>query len=1227
MRNLRKAKGLWFAVVLTLPAGRLRPVCGGSDVISRALRTLRNVSIVRAFQTAACVMLTAAMLALAAPSTFAQATTGTIGGVVTDAQGAVVGGAEVTATETATGIQTKVSTNNDGVYSIPRLKPGSYTVSVSKQGFKKQQFEEVALSIGQNVTLDATLQTGQLSETVTVTAAGEELVNKEEAQISNTFESRAVEDLPSNGAGQGIDTLALLLPGVVPGVGNVNGNGTTLSVNGNRARSNNFTIDGGDNNDLSIGGPAFFVDDQDVVAEFQVISNNFSAEYGRNQGAIVNIVTKSGTNQYHGTAAWYHRDASFLDSLDNIQKADGLTGPPPTLYNLWDGTFGGPIIKDKLFFFGSFQYVTQPGTALLNAGLPAVAPSAFAALEANNPNNPLVTAITHDSAFAFPNFGTLGVRNVPGGTINIGGVNYPVQFATRDVSDPFNEKEFSVRGDYKITDKQSVWFRQLYQLQNFENSLASVNGFTGNTSARGNLSTANWTWQVSNTAVNSFEFVRNRLFLVFGGGCSGANCIPDPTNILNTFTNITFTGTTTTTGQPLEGIGPATNLPQGRTVTSYQFADNFSKVIGRHELKMGADVRRLTNLDPFLPNANGQFNFASGAGIAANSPSASALTVGPSLINFNETDTYFYFQDNWKIKDNLTLNLGLRWEYSGQPLDTIHNIDVKTESNPSTALWLQSLPLSERTFPNIPSDKHEFAPRVGFAWTPRLGESGIMKALFGGQDKTVISGGYSIAYDPSFYNILTNISTNAPTVFTSNTPFGVIANPTGVNLQAFARANGLTQANTFNPRYFPQVPVSDNFYNPYSQQASLRVQREFSHNQVLSVAWVWTHGVGLFANQNTNPYIANLVNGFSADGFNFTGFPGLVPAGVKPLSASACPGLADNNNACAGRLNNEGLVGSRANTAESDYNALQIHYQARVFNQLSIGASYTFSKALDNASEVFGFTEPEVPQDPFNNKVERGYSLFNRPQVFAMNFVWDLPMFKEQKGILGHIAGGWQFNGIYNLASGQDYTPQDIFNTFFVGQGGSYDDIGFNNFFVGEDALRPFIGSLKAPIQNVGINSVDALLAGLVPANTKAAFNVFYSMNGLNNGRIQVVTPSQVRYIVNGPGADQFFGTPFGTATRGSLVGPTLNNWNLGLFKNIRVRESINLQLRLEAFNAFNHPNPAIGFNAQTNITGALPIANAVVEQAGAASGTGFANNTGIEQAAREVQIGVKIIF
>ena len=489
------------------------------------------------------------------PAALAQATTGSLRGVVSDDKGAVIAGADVSAKNDATGSENKTKSNGEGLYNFSQLSPGTYTLSVQKQGFKKQEFQQVTVSIGKDATIDATLMAGLASETVTVTATGEELIQKEQVQVSSTFEARKVAELPSNIAGGGIDTLALLAPGVVPGVGNVNGNGTTFSVNGQRARSNNFTIDGGDNNDLSIGGPNYFVDNQDIVAEFQVITNNFSAEYGRNQGAIVNIVTKSGTNAFHGTAFEYHRNRNFLDTLDNIEKRAGKTGPSPRIYNVFGGTIGGPVKKDKIFFFGSFQEIKDRVSALALGTAPQIHPDDLAKLETlpGYASNPALQALRKLSAFAVPNAGggSLTFRNEAAfgtnETVTIGGVPFRVLYASRTFPQQLNAPEFSARGDWKINDKNSVWYRQLYQKAdniNVNTSTAS----TGNISdlpVTSKISSASFTSQISNTAVNEFRFIYNRLGVVFGGGCEGkfATCIPDPvSNMGQTLPNIAYTG-------------------------------------------------------------------------------------------------------------------------------------------------------------------------------------------------------------------------------------------------------------------------------------------------------------------------------------------------------------------------------------------------------------------------------------------------------------------------------------------------------------------------------------------------------------------------------------------------------------------------------------------------------------------------------------------------------------
>src|SRR5262249_37992713 len=413
-------------------------------------------------------------------------------------------------------------------------------------------------------------------------------------------------------------------------------------------------------------------------------------------------------------------------------------------------------------------------------------------------------------------------------------------------------------------------------------------------------------------------------------------------------------------------------LPQGRVVTAWQFGDNFSKVFGKHQLRFGADIHRLTNSVPFLPNVNGSYGFNSTTRILNNTPQTVQLAVGQVTIDYTETDQFYYFQDDWKIKDNLTLNLGIRYENTGQPVNILNQISAKRESDPSTAIWLQSLPLSVRTVPKLPTDSNNWAPRVGFAWSPRIGEGKLARTLFGQQDRTVVSGGYSIAYDPAFYNIMLNVSTASPMVFL-NTTVNPAAGPTvfglpggvatGKAVQAIATSNHLIVSNTFDPRFFSQTIVAPDFRSPYSQQWSLRVQREFSRNNVFEARYVGTHGVGLFETVNRNPRFDHILNGFSAGGFTFPAFPSLVPQGLSPQVAGsgACvdnPATTTLNeaNQCNGRVLAQSLIRSRENTAQSIYHSLQTQYRGRLFNQLSIGASYTFSKALDDASEIFTFT-------------------------------------------------------------------------------------------------------------------------------------------------------------------------------------------------------------------------------------------------------------------------------
>jgi hypothetical protein len=649
----------------------------------------------------------------------------------------------------------------------------------------------------------------------------------------------------------------------------------------------------------------------------------------------------------------------------------------------------------------------------------------------------------------------------------------------------------------------------------------------------------------------------------------------------------------------------------------------------------------LRNAVPFLPNINGAFAIGGVNNFINNSPQSVTLAVGEPEIKYFETDQFYFFQDDWKVKDNLTLNLGLRYEYIGQPINTLNDITVERESSADTAIWKLSLPLEARTVPRLGADKNNWAPRLGFAWTPRFGGDGMV-GRFLGEDATVIRGGYSIAYDPPFYNILLNISTASPVVFNNITQNPAVPsatapvlfpfptdNPIGSEVRAFAEATGQVVRGVADPRFLSATPVATDFHLPYAQQWSLGIQRQINRNNVAEVRYVGTHATGLFQSNNRNPRIDRLLNGFTFGGITFPGFPNLVPAGLTPavigqggcVNDPATPFINESNN-CVGRvIPTRGRILARENTASSIYHGLQMRYNGRIANQLTFGASYTWSKALDNSSEIFAFAENASSQNPFNiNGAEKSLSAFDRRHGIAFNALWDVPFFKDQKGIVGHIAGGWQINGTHIITSGRRWTPSQFLHNTLSANGRGYTDplIG--------DTFRPFYGNPDAPATDVGLYQIDAFLLnpllglGLtVPTDNPGQL---YSFNAFNEGELVPISANDVRYIFNGPGAAIVKGTPFGDVPRNIERGPRLNQMNLGIFKNTRITERVTIQFRTEMFNALNHPNPGYGFPGFETVD----TPDRFVEDAGL-PGAAFADFGDMQLARRFIQFGLRVIF
>ena len=1269
----------------------------------------------------------AAILVMAAIAVMAQATTGALKGTVTDSNGGIVSGATVTVKNTSLGSTSSATTNAEGTFEANFLQPGDYSVTVEASGFKRAVSTGVQVKIGIINPIAIVLEPGTVAETVTVTANTEEVVQRDQAQISTTIDSRRIQDLPSNGAGGGIDTLALLAPGVIANrAGGTNTNGTGLSVNGNRGRSNNFQIDGTDNNDLSVAGPALFVDFQDSIQEFQVITNNFSAQYGRNQGAIINIVTKGGTNTYHGTGFWFHQDNKNLNSLNNIEKRGGQLEPNQSLYNVFGGTFGGAIPipqfgeggpsvksgKDKLFGFVAWQGIRNPATSTGFSTSLAPLGSELPRLVSTFPGNNVISTIATFSPFAipgaipnttvagtaiqsalflgaFPVGSTCTTRAIPAGgsapaacagivytpfvnpatgapfltggpydVLNFGSAAAPLLFQganyQRNQPTAYTEDYFAMRYDIKPSSKDSITLRYLKQTSASQNGLATpASGFNGDVPAGSKNMGASWTRQIGNTMVNEFRASYNKINVEFGGGCTTGTpgCIPGPEEIGVALANITFPvalGVTKTT-TALATIGPATNLPQGRIGKVWQYADNLSWTKGRHSFLFGGEYKHLTELSPFLPNYNGAYSYNTLARIVNNAPVSVAITGGDPLLLFPENDQYYFIQDDFKFRSNLTLNLGLRYEYTGQPLDTLTEQTIARENGPN-GFYLKSLPLAIRTVPKTPVDKNNFAPRIGFAYSPKFWKSLL------GEDATVIRGGFSIAYDASFYNILLNIQNAAPFSAALNIPSGQLTsqttsisplpfNPTGDRVRAQAAATNVLPLGQLDPRFLSQTKVADDFRSPYSEQWSIGVQHQFGRKHVGEVRYVGTHGVGLFQNINSNFFIGPLINGVgtAASGVapvtrngvtrTLPGFAALLPAGVAEQRCVNDPGgvvtpVVDES-ACNRRQFPTAGVTTRSNTAQSIYHSLQSRYNGRFMGDaLSVGASYTWSKTIDDASEIFAFTGGDIlspsAQNPFCiNRCERGRSGLDRPHAFAANFIYDAPWFREQRGVAGHLLGGWQLNGTYIITSGGVFTPGQTGNGT-IGLGNTYLTAGD----------RPFITNPNADRRQVGITALDlrwlstsAPIPPAPPAGSTALQPtdlILYSLTQFNQtGALVRVTPNDVKYVFNGPGAATLFGTPFGSVGRGIERGPMFNQMNLGLFKNIKVWERLSLQLRGEAFNVLNHPQPGIG-SAVTVGTNHLPSIN--VNNAGVA-GAAFGETGDQTYARRVVQVGLRVIF
>ena len=1249
----------------------------------------------------------------------AQVQNGQFSGTVTDPTGAAIANARVTLTNPATDLKLTTTTNSSGNYTVKEVPPGVYKITVEASGFKTVSNNAVTGNAGTIAHVDFKMQIGKASEVVEVTAEAA-AVNIEDSKLASTVTSTQISNLPLNG--RNVYDLMQLIPGAVNIAGidfeaGSNHGGGGAVVNGVREDFNGFLVNGISNKDLS--GGAVNVPIEDTVEEFQQLQLNVSAQYGSSAGSINNLITKSGSNALHGSAWDYVRNDIF-DANEFFLNQQGVK-KLPVRFNQFGFTVGGPIIKDKLFFFGSYQrdHFTSSGTpqTLLvespqwEQAVIAGQPNSVAALLYKNfpPAIPGTTNTTLNqywlSALGQPAGGVANLATrlcdvtYPAGFGNIGSKLQPIfgvtaaEIATMQSLGCGNTPAAPVVGT--VGDRSTA--TSAGNVMPFENTTTAV--FGTQTQFLGNLFNGNEASGRVDYTPNS----ANRVFVQFNwlhetdsfGPCYSycTRGFTNPANnhfptgqlsfvhtfsptVLNEF-RAGYTQNNTAIGTSLPGvpqinfadheasIGSYNGYPQFFKDHEYTYSDMVSISRGNHSIKVGADLRR--NLENSQFNvARASYTFADPAYFAADAPDFQVAGVNPEFVNggdglgqletsvrhWRNWEVGAFFQDDWKATKRLTLNLGLRWDLytrhtelnnlattfklgSGSNIiQQLENANVPfgspgcTPANPSTVVLAGvcgpgGFAPTDRLGPNRYKD---FGPRVGFAWDVL------------GDGKTSLRGGFGISYEGTLYNPLSNSRWNPPyysfnlepnalgggtaTIVygpttcstTSCSPSGATptytgpsANPGQGTLGAQATGNIIGYAG-FNPdtAYLTGIVLPQGIADPYVYNFFFSLQREIAPKLVVEADYVGTAGHKLFRAENINREAG-----------------ALLPAGAQVIdnlgrTLTGLGGLPNPNYA---------ILRTWENTVNSNYSALQLSAKKQMSRGILFNANYTWSHSIDNGSSWHesattangggageGFTTDQTLPG-----LDRGNSIYDIRHRVVLNYVIQLPG-QKLKGVLGAVAGGWSYNGIWAFQSGAHWEP----TSFFQPNGAPPDLVEITN-----PSTTCTIKDFQAPYGPTNPNC----------ENLGGDFNLDGGGNDRPNSTIQHATFPRATWAngwcpsANGAGGYVFGqpcgGTPsasnlpalsapclacVGNEGRNNFVGPGQWYADMTLAKTFTVTERFHLKFEWQAFNVFNRANFLLavaggGTSAHNSITDPL---------FGTAAGT---------LNARNMQFGLKLLF
>lgn len=913
-----------------------------------------------AFRRALVAMVAASVLGLSVPAS-AQLTRGSISGTVRDTTGGFLPGATVTITNNATGLVRSTTTDGNGFYRVAGLDPGTYTVRLELQGFKVVENREVPVPPTGETTFDGALELGALTESVDVTAVTDAIsLNKTNGSVGQTFSNRQATELPLAG-GRNVTNLALLAPSVASAPGQ-----TAIAANGNRSRNNNFMIDGTDNNDASVTIPTVPVAPESV-SEVVVQTNPFNVEYGRNSGAQLNIVTKGGSNQFHGSAFEYYRDSS-LNARDNIEKAAGQADPTEFTRHQYGGGLGGPIVRNRAFFYGLFQRDKNDADAL--GGLTRVpTPAGYAALQ-SVPLRPGQPASSRQAVLQRLGFLTdVHALNPTYSNVNTTTLVNGVPIETGQVAirreAPTDTWYWIGRGDVQMFDADNLtarYIRNAPESVNLISNTAFGSRFAGNQTVVDQNLYASHTKVIGSTTLNEARFSWINRDLQFPEN--------DPDSPTAGITGL-FT------------VGGASNFPQGRVQDSFQFMDVLTFQKGRHSFKAGADIRFLDLDNNAAFNSKGTFTFNSLQDYMNNNAVTFTQALQVSSFVATQWSQFYFLQDDWRPTPNLTINLGLRYENSTVPLGFFGATDQDS--------------LGALVPGPVKRDNNNWAPRVGFAWSPSPG-GGLARWLLG-ETTSSIRGGYGKSFDVLFYNILTVNGSNYPRVVT-----GLLNNA----IDIYPNLAPVSGAPVFSPTA-AYVNSPEDLENPESHNWSLSWQRELARRYVFELGYTGSLGRKGISQGQANYGVLT---------------PAQIATVQETLLTTSIPTVQQR------RLFPQ--FGARTlimSDSKSEYHGIYASLNRRWSDGLQFGVAYTYSSYYSDGDEslALGFTggSPQIPQDYANLGAEWSRSVFDRPHRLVVNWIYEVPWFQggwAQNVITKGVFAGWQLSGVMQTQSGQPFT-------------------------------------------------------------------------------------------------------------------------------------------------------------------------------------------------------------